>query len=113
MEKFRKNKKDFIRNRKLSIAMNILLIFSYLKHSIQAGIDQFIIDIDAIFDTYSKQVFSKGRQRILSEAFKELHKISIEFIYKEQRFYYWNRSTFKINRKITKKSTNHSIFMIE
>ena len=83
MEKFRKSKKDFIRNRKVSFAMNILLIFACLKRSIQTGIDQFIIDMDTEFDTYSKQAFSKGRQRILPEAFEELHRLSTEFFYKE------------------------------
>ena len=42
MEKFRKSRKDFIRNRKVSFAMNILLIFACLKRSIQTGTDQFI-----------------------------------------------------------------------
>ncbi len=79
MEKFRKSKKDFIRNRKVSFAMNILLIFVCLKRSIQTGIDQFLIDMNTEFDTYSKQAFSKGRQRILPEAFKELHRLSTEF----------------------------------
>ncbi len=83
MEKFRKSKSDFIRNRKVSFAMNILLIFACLKRSIQTGIDQFLVDMDTEFDTYSKQAFSKGRQRILPEAFEELHRLSTEFFYKE------------------------------
>lgn len=66
--------------------MNILLILSALKHSIQTGIDQFLIDTDAAFDTYSKQAFSKGRQRILPEAFLELHKRSVEFFYNETEY---------------------------
>lgn len=61
MEKSRKNKKVFIWNRKVSFAMNILLIFACLKRSIQTGIDQFIIDMDTGFNTYSKQAFSKRR----------------------------------------------------
>ena len=73
MEKSRKNKKVFIRNRKVSFAMNILLIFACLKRSIQTGIDQFIIDMDTEFNTYSKQAFSKRRQCILPEAFQELY----------------------------------------
>ena len=83
MEKSRKNKKDFIRNRKVSFAMNILLIFACLKRSIQTGIDQFIIDMDTGFNTYSKQAFSKRRQCILPEAFQELYRLSTEFFYKE------------------------------
>ena len=82
MEKFRKSKKDFTRNRKVSFMMSILLVFACLKRSIQAGIDQFLIDMNTKFDTYSKQAFSKGRQRILPEAFKELHNLSTEFFYK-------------------------------
>ena len=62
--------------------MNILLIFIYLKCSIQTSIDQFLIDMDTEFDIYSMQAFSKGRQRILPEAFKELQIISTEFFYK-------------------------------
>lgn len=83
MEKSRKNKKVFIRNRKVSFAMNILLIFACLKPSIQTGIDQFIIDMDTGFNTYSKQAFSKRRQCILPEAFQELYRLSTEFFYKE------------------------------
>lgn len=83
MEKSRKNKKVFIRNRKVSFAMNILLIFACLKRSIQTGIDQFIIDMDTGFNTYSKQAFSKRRQCILQEAFQELYRLSTEFFYKE------------------------------
>ena len=83
MEKSRKNKKDFIRNRKVSFAMNILLIFACLKRSIQTGTDQFIIDMDTGFNTYSKQAFSKRRQCILPEAFQELYRLSTEFFYKE------------------------------
>ena len=83
MEKSRKNKKAFIRNRKVSFAMNILLIFACLKPSIQTGIDQFIIDMDTGFNTYSKQAFSKRRQCILPEAFQELYRLSTEFFYKE------------------------------
>ncbi len=86
MLKYRRTPKDFIRNRKLSFSMNILLILSALKHSIQTGIDQFLIDTDAAFDTYSKQAFSKGRQRILPEAFLELHKNSVEFFYSEAEY---------------------------
>lgn len=83
MEKSRKNKKVFIRNRKVSFAMNILLIFACLKRSIQTGIDQFIIDMDTGFNTYSKQAFSKRRQCILPEAFQGLYRLSTEFFYKE------------------------------
>lgn len=83
MEKSRKNKKVFIWNRKVSFAMNILLIFACLKRSIQTGIDQFIIDMDTGFNTYSKQAFSKRRQCILPEAFQELYRLSTEFFYKE------------------------------
>ena len=86
MEKFRKSKKDFIRNRKVSFAMNILLIFACLKRSIQTGIDQFIIDMDTEFNTYSKQAFSKRRQCILPEAFQELYRLSTEFFYKEANY---------------------------
>lgn len=42
-----------------------------------------LIDIDTEFNTYSKQAFSKGKQRILPEAFQELHRLSTEFFYKE------------------------------
>ena len=86
MVKFRSNPKYFTRNRKLSFSMNILLILSILKHSIQTGIDQFLIETDTNFDTYSKQAFSKGRQRILPEAFLELHKKSVEFFYSEAEY---------------------------
>ena len=83
MLKSKRNPKDFTRNRKLSFSMNILLVLSILNHSIQTGIDQFLIEVETGFDTYSKQAFSQGRQRILPEAFLDLHKKSVEFFYNE------------------------------
>ncbi len=90
---FRKNKSDFTRNRKVSFATMINLILSTLGRSIQAGIDEFIINMNTDFDTYSKQAFSKGRHRIKPEAFLELVKISSRYFYKNAEY-----KTFRGNR---------------
>lgn len=78
---FRKSEKDFTRNRKVSFTAMMHLILSILGRSVQAGIDEFIINMNTDFDTYSKQAFSKGRQRIKPEAFFELLKISSKYFY--------------------------------
>lgn len=83
---FRKSPKDFTRNRKVTFTTMILLILSILGRSIQAGIDEFIINMNTDFDTYSKQAFSKRRQCIKPEAFLEILKLSVKFFYENAEF---------------------------
>ena len=72
---------DFTRNRKLSFTTTMMMILSLIGRSIQAGIDEFLNLMDTEFATYSKQAFSKGRQRILPEAFQDIHRLSVDFFY--------------------------------
>lgn len=58
--------------RKLGFVDNMLLIASGMKRSLQAGLNAFLDETSRKKETYSKQAFSKGRQRIRPEAFKEL-----------------------------------------
>jgi len=87
---FRKSPKDFTRNRKVTFTTMILLILSSLGRSIQAGIDEFIINMNTDFDTYSKQAFSKRRQCIKPEAFLEILKLSVKFFYENAEFKTFN-----------------------
>ena len=78
---FRVRPQDFSRKRKLSFSEMILLILTAVGKSIQVGIDEFLLDLDLGYSTYSKQAFSKGRQRIDPEAFHDLHQLSTDFFY--------------------------------
>ena len=79
----KKRQEDFSRVRKMSFTDYIFAIIRGTKTSLQAG-------LNAFFDTqkknkieYSKQAFSKGRQRIKPEAFLELFQATVDAFYKE------------------------------
>jgi hypothetical protein len=61
-------KKDFTRGRKMDFADYILYLTSGRKESLQAGLNAY----RSQKEFYSKQAFSKGRQRIKPEAFQIL-----------------------------------------
>lgn len=81
INKSKKSPKDFTRTRKVSFSDMTFMIFSNLGRSIQAGIDTFIVGMNKDFDTYSKQAFSKGRQRIKPKAFRELLWTTVKHFY--------------------------------
>ena len=67
-----KRQMDFTRNRKMSFTDYIFAIIKGTKTSLQSSIDAFFESQHNIQTEYSKQAFSKGRQRIKPEAFQEL-----------------------------------------
>ena len=74
--------KSFSRNRKLSFANSIYFICSALRKSISSEIANFIEDNSNLdFPNISKQAFSKARQNISYEAFKELCRLFVEMFY--------------------------------
>ena len=63
---------DFTRKRKLGFVDYMIYLLSGVKVSLQAGLNQYLDMRNRTNETYSKQAFSKGRERIRPEAFKEL-----------------------------------------
>jgi hypothetical protein len=77
---------DFSRDRKLNFINTFSLILRGSKKSLQASINAFLQEIKLEQETYSKQAFSKGRQRIKPEAFLELFNLVTENYYKTEVF---------------------------
>ena len=71
----------FTRERKLGFIETMVFIIQGIKHSLQAEINHYLDMLKRKDETYSKQAFSKGRQRIKPEAFKELSEIVIQDVY--------------------------------
>ena len=76
-----KRQMDFTRNRKMSFTDYVFAIIKGTKTSLQSGINAFFESQNQNQMEYSKQAFSKGRQRIKPEAFQEL------FLAVAERFY--------------------------
>lgn len=84
-----KRNTDFSRRRKLSFTDYVYLTVQNLKSSLQVGLNVFI---DAQKDgeiAYSKQAFSKGRQRIKPEAFQELYQEVVLNFYEKAEITSW------------------------
>ena len=76
-----KRQMDFTRTRKMSFTDYIFAIVGNTKTSLQAGINAFFDTQNQIHMEYSKQAFSKGRQRIKPEAFLELFQATVDKFY--------------------------------
>lgn len=71
----------FTRSRKLSFADYMLFLISGAKNSLQAELNHYLDMTNREDQTYSKQAFSKGRQRIRPEAFKELSDVVVRSVF--------------------------------
>lgn len=73
---------SFIRDRKLSFANSIYFIISGLRKSLSTEISMFSTSFKQLrFPEITKQAFSKARQNISPEAFKELCRMFVEVFY--------------------------------
>lgn len=73
---------SFTRKRKLSFANAVYFICSGLRKSISSEINNFIEEHSYLnFPDISKQAFSKARQNISVEAFKELCRVFVDSFY--------------------------------
>ena len=68
----RQSEKDFTRRRKMSFTNYIWYLLTMAKRSLTSGLQAFVKELDVSWDSYSKQAFSQGRQRIKPEAIKAL-----------------------------------------
>lgn len=71
-EEYKMQKKDFTRNRKMDFAQTVVFILSGTKKSLQSALYSFFKEMKQQEETYTKQAFSKGRQRINPNAFLDL-----------------------------------------
>ena len=77
---------SFSRKRKLSFSNTVYLICSVLRKSISLEIDNFIENHASLnFPNISKQAFSKARQNISPEAFKELCRLFVDSFYNSKK----------------------------
>lgn len=85
-EKHRMRKEDFTRNRKLGFGEICLVILKSTKTGLQAGIQTFVDSIRSDVDSYSKAAFSKARQRISPDAFKEIFQLTVAEFYESAEY---------------------------
>lgn len=84
-----KRQMDFTRNRKMSFTDYIFAIIKGTKTSLQSSIYTFFDSQNRNQTEYSKQAFSKGRQRIKPEAFQELFLAVAEQFYQKAETNTW------------------------
>lgn len=84
-----KRQMDFTRNRKMSFTDYIFAIIQGTKTSLQSSIYTFFESQNKKQMEYSKQAFSKGRQRIKPEAFQELFLAVAERFYQKAETHTW------------------------
>ncbi len=84
-----KRQMDFTRTRKMSFTVYIFAIIKGTKTSLQASIYTFFEAQRKEQIEYSKQAFSKGRQRIKWEAFQELFQATVDKFYEKAECLTW------------------------
>lgn len=85
----RKNETDFTRERKVGFIPLVLLILNLVRKSSQLEIDEFrerFMPESAQATTYTKQSFSKARQKIRPEAFVTLNDVYIRTFYSDHDY---------------------------
>lgn len=86
----RVRKMDFSRRRKMGFTDYIFATIQNLKSSLQVGLNAFFDAQKKDEIEYSKQAFSKGRQRIKPEAFQELFQVVVEKFYEKAELTNWH-----------------------
>lgn len=85
----RRSDKDFTRRRKMSFQNYIWYLLATTKRSLSSGLQAFVKELNVSWDSYSKQAFSQGRQRIKPEAIRELLTATQERFYREADYATW------------------------
>lgn len=81
--KYRKNPKDFSREKKMNFLTTICFMLNMVKKSLQIELNSFFENISKKDFTVSKQAYSEARKKIDPGAFIELNDKITEFIYKD------------------------------
>ena len=85
----RQSEKYFTRRRKMSFTNYIWYLLTTAKRSLTNGLQAFVKELNVSWDSYSKQAFSQGRQRIKPEAIKALMCATQERFYREANYATW------------------------
>lgn len=85
----RRSEKDFTRRRKMSFANYIWYLLTTTKRSMSSGLQAFVKELNVSWDSYSRQAFSQGRQRIKPEAIQALMTATQERFYQEAEYETW------------------------
>lgn len=83
-ETYRMQDKDFTRNRKLGFGDVCLMILQGSKNGLQAGINEFLKEVNSEVQSYSNAAFCKARQKIDPDAFKYLTNVTVQEYYNTQ-----------------------------
>lgn len=86
LNRARTSNRYFTRNRKLNFKNIMLFIIRGITKNTQAELRDFMINVLKQDVSCSKQAFSKARQHIRYEAFRELMDCSVEFFYSEAEY---------------------------
>ena len=89
-----KRQMDFTRMRKMSFTDYIFTIIEGTKTSLQSSIYTFLEKEHNKKVEYSKQAFSKGRQRIKPEAFLELFQATVDIFMRKQKLLHGEGITY-------------------
>ena len=89
LEASRQSGKDFTRRRKMSFSNYIWYLLTSTKRSLASGLQAFAKTLDVSWDSYTKQAFSQGRQRIKPEAIRALMTATQERFYQEAKYTTW------------------------
>ena len=73
----------------MSFTNYIWYLLTMAKRSLTSGLQAFVKELDVSWDSYSKQAFSQGRQRIKLEAIKALMSATQERFYQEANYATW------------------------
>ena len=73
----------------MSFTNYIWYLLTMAKRSLTSGLQAFVKELDVSWDSYSKQAFSQGRQRIKPEAIKALMSATQERFYQEANYATW------------------------
>ena len=77
---------DFTRDCKMNFLKTFMLILHGTKKGLQASVNAFLSEMNMDMQSYSKQAFSQGRQKIRPEAFLELFEEVVEDFYENSNF---------------------------
>ena len=76
-------KEDFIRNRKLTFSIIIVMILRGHKMSLQSTVNKVFDSLGRIWEIVSGSAYSQARKKLKAEVFVELNEVAIEGYYEE------------------------------
>jgi len=92
LERHRRTKKDFIRQRCLPFCVVILFLLNLVKRSLQDELDEFFkleSGEDVAARQVSKSAFSQARKKLHAGAFIELNAVQVDYFYAHFPYHQW------------------------